>query len=1063
MKNTLIYKLLTATIIGLLVLSLLPVPPVQARPLGDIDIYGERTWSGYYEYHKADETIQGELNIIVHEGAKLTIEPGTIVKFGKQVNLIVYGTLICGKLGANPVVMTSLYDDSIHGNDDGYTDVPSANAHITETLWGQIQFLGSSASESVVENTIVEFGGLPYSSDNSGKEVILIRDSSPRLQGNWIQHNRRHGIRIESNSSVSPSMPVITENNIVANGNIANYTPYYGGEPIFPSLAEQTAYRAYALSMDVASMPTFGDNYIARNSGNGVEVRSGTLRNNRTWGAKDLVYILSGNVTVSNGSQLVINPGVVVKAEPKASLIVDGRLTAVGDFTPIEFTSFFYDAVGPKVPGTQVAPLYDPFPIQTGILDNPNDTDFQHVYEAAGTYKWISISPTNTSSDWYWGYIQFSAYSDSTSRLANSNIFFGGNTCGCADTSYATAAIRVIDSSPKIDYNLIGFNYSDGISVQTTILNRPAQPKIFENMLSQNRGRAIVMDPASHPIFSGNYDFNSSRVGVYISGDVLHGASTWDQMSVVYVIDKTLTIALDGDLTISKGMVVKFGNDASLMVNGKLTVNGEAANRVYFTSIYDDEDPQAGGDTNGDLSSQLPDPTRAYYVWGRIGFTRSSGASSKIENAVVRYGGNLGKSGPDEANAGVIDIVDASPVISQVDITDNYWYGLSVASTSPNFPAQPTLQNLLVKDNKRNFGVSMDASSHPIVNNITYSGNKGNAIEIREGFVTGSTRWDQSQMYAVTGDVTIQQGAQLAVAPGTIIKMGDNASLLVKGVIRTEGTKDHPVTFTSIFDDSIGSDVDPTDEAVDMARPDLVWGQIKFEGTGVLGSRLEYTNIYYAGNLSQAGTIENNGGAVEMLNSRPILRGVTIAKSYWFGMVMNTFDVNNPAKPRLLCVNVENNHNNFGLYNANNYLQEAKNVWWGNASGPYHATSNPGGTGQVIVGQVDFTPWATAHCDDAPLLTFTLSGRIVDGGKRPLAGVKVWLNNTAASTITDANGAYTFTGLPEGYYSVKPELDQYVFAPSSQTVRLVIDDVTLPDFMGLKILVGKYLVFPIIQ
>lgn len=38
---------------------------------------------------------------------------------------------------------------------------------------------------------------------------------------------------------------------------------------------------------------------------------------------------------------------------------------------------------------------------------------------------------------------------------------------------------------------------------------------------------------------------------------------------------------------------------------------------------------------------------------------------------------------------------------------------------------------------------------------------------------------------------------------------------------------------------------------------------------------------------------------------------------------------------------------------------DATNNWWGSASGPYHATLNPSGTGNDVSDYVDFTPWLT--------------------------------------------------------------------------------------------------------
>ena len=37
----------------------------------------------------------------------------------------------------------------------------------------------------------------------------------------------------------------------------------------------------------------------------------------------------------------------------------------------------------------------------------------------------------------------------------------------------------------------------------------------------------------------------------------------------------------------------------------------------------------------------------------------------------------------------------------------------------------------------------------------------------------------------------------------------------------------------------------------------------------------------------------------------------------------------------------------------------AENCWWNDPSGPYHATLNPGGLGERVSDNVDFTPWIT--------------------------------------------------------------------------------------------------------
>ncbi|MGD9346500.1 MAG: right-handed parallel beta-helix repeat-containing protein [Candidatus Aminicenantes bacterium] len=52
---------------------------------------------------------------------------------------------------------------------------------------------------------------------------------------------------------------------------------------------------------------------------------------------------------------------------------------------------------------------------------------------------------------------------------------------------------------------------------------------------------------------------------------------------------------------------------------------------------------------------------------------------------------------------------------------------------------------------------------------------------------------------------------------------------------------------------------------------------------------------------------------------------------------------------------------NYGLYNDGvNPLVDAENNWWGDVSGPYHATLNPSGLGDTVSDYVDFDPWLTS-------------------------------------------------------------------------------------------------------
>jgi hypothetical protein len=79
---------------------------------------------------------------------------------------------------------------------------------------------------------------------------------------------------------------------------------------------------------------------------------------------------------------------------------------------------------------------------------------------------------------------------------------------------------------------------------------------------------------------------------------------------------------------------------------------------------------------------------------------------------------------------------------------------------------------------------------------------------------------------------------------------------------------------------------------------------------------------------------------------------------------------------------------------------------------------------------------------------FSISGAVRENGA-PLSGVTMTLGGAATQTaLTDIDGAYEFSGLEAGEYSMTPSMSGYVFDPSSRTVNLSSADVSGQDFAG---------------
>ena len=52
-------------------------------------------------------------------------------------------------------------------------------------------------------------------------------------------------------------------------------------------------------------------------------------------------------------------------------------------------------------------------------------------------------------------------------------------------------------------------------------------------------------------------------------------------------------------------------------------------------------------------------------------------------------------------------------------------------------------------------------------------------------------------------------------------------------------------------------------------------------------------------------------------------------------------------------------HSQFGAFVGTTTVMQAENNWWGDASGPFHPTLNPGGLGNAVSDNVDFIPFLT--------------------------------------------------------------------------------------------------------
>lgn len=140
-------------------------------------------------------------NVTVAAGVTLTIDPGVVVKFNGQFRqMVVNGTLKAVGTAAQPVVFTSIQDDSVGGdsNGDGAATSPAPGQ------WVDIGIRAGTASE--FRHVVVRYGG--YGSANSGYGAISVSGvgTSVTVANATITNNQRSGIKIfEGGATVSAS------------------------------------------------------------------------------------------------------------------------------------------------------------------------------------------------------------------------------------------------------------------------------------------------------------------------------------------------------------------------------------------------------------------------------------------------------------------------------------------------------------------------------------------------------------------------------------------------------------------------------------------------------------------------------------------------------------------------------------------------------------------------------------------------------------------------------------------------------------------------------------------
>ncbi|MBI2022985.1 lamin tail domain-containing protein [Candidatus Giovannonibacteria bacterium] len=324
-------------------------------------------------------------------------------------------------------------------------------------------------------------------------------------------------------------------------------------------------------------------------------------------------------------------------------------------------------------------------------------------------------------------------------------------------------------------------------------------------------------------------------------GSVLESDKTLIFGRSPYIIPRNINFTVKPSvvLNIEPGVVIKFGSDALLNIEGTLKAEGTGEKPIVFTSIFDDE---FGGDTNGDATTTEPSPG----AWKNV-LLVGPASQNVISHSRFRYGGRWYGNTPNNFRSMVA--VESSPAEithsifekswsdglkvsgSDADISDNlfsenstiYQSGLTIGGGTPN------ISRNIFSGNYYGLNVqSSDASvsDNEFIGNISdavtsngrigiFSGNGGSSNGINgislSGSLTsssGTTTLSANPLpYIIPSRTTLSvpQNFGLVIESGTkILGAGDSSSLEINGTLEMKGVSADDILFSSLGDSAPG-------------------------------------------------------------------------------------------------------------------------------------------------------------------------------------------------------------------------------------------------------------------
>ncbi len=467
------------------------------------------------------------------------------------------------------------------------------------------------------------------------------------------------------------------------------------------------------------------------------------------------------------------------------------------------------------------------------------------------------------------------------------------------------------------------------------------------------------------------------------------------------------------------GVVVKYSNDGGgFLVYGKINALGTTNEKIYFTSLYNDE---VLGDTNGDGGQSTP----SYGSWQGMYFY--PGSSYDLRNLEISYTYDaLSSSGSSGNMENVsfstswhgIDLSNKSTLTAKDLSIDDVFYDTALYIISSS---TASVDNLSIKDILYRYMDAIYVFDHSSINLNNgsiqdvggsflkvdkYSNAKVSAVDVHNISQSGIRIYNNSGIsienstfedmgdddYTTFLDIRYGSSGKFSSSTasnimGSAFNVNENSSLDIDHAYVTDIGSNGDGGILCVFDNSIST--------VTNSNFKNIYADYGFE---VYGGYLNLEDTVIEDNFGEdcalcvSDDYNGNMGRAEVSKTSFLGGGLGLEISYDAeakisnSKIVNFSDIGILVfgNPKVLVedseisgnrIGIEKDEGNIEIKNSSisNNVEAGVSDWgdvynnmkaignyWGSASGPYNANLNATGTGNSVVDGVEFIPWLTA-------------------------------------------------------------------------------------------------------